>query len=237
MSVINGGLNLVKNGLVFYFDSANTNSYTGTGSEWSDIASTNYNGTLTNTPTFTQNNKGSFIFDGTNDYVSTNYTLGFGTSSLTVGFWMSYTQSQLSAIFSRRVGAPSYEQLSIFISGDANGNSAGTKIVVNDFNNPASRNAITTGSYNDGLWHYVTLVRGTSDNKLYIDTTLVNTTVAAAPNLTTTSKLFFSVFGEGQSPLGFYFKGSLSVVQLYNRALSLSEITQNYKAMKGRFGR
>lgn len=237
MSVINGGLNHTKSGLVFYFDSANPNSYTGTASTWSDIASVNFTGNLTNNPTFTTDNKGSFIFDGVNDHVSTNYTTALGTSSLTVGVWLSYTASQIGGIFSKRRGASSFEQLSIFIAGDVNANSAGTRIVINDFNNPASRNAITTASYNDGLWHYLTLVRGTSDNKFYVDARLVDTTTAATPNLVTTTRLFFSVVGQEQSPLGFYFRGRLAVVQLYNRTLSAAEILQNYNSMKGRFGR
>jgi hypothetical protein len=233
----NTGPNLVRDGLILYWDAANTKSYPGSGTTWSEITDITYSGTLTNSPSFSTASKGSINFDGVNDYIATNYTSPFGTSNSTIGIWFKYTASQLSALFSKRIGAPTFEQLSIFISGDSFGNSAGTRIVINDFNNPASRNAITTGSYNDGLWHYLTLVRGTSDNKLYIDGILTNTTTSGTPNLSTASKLFFGVFGENQSPLGNYFNGGLSIIQVYNRALSLDEVTQNWNALKLRFGR
>lgn len=234
----NTGPNLIRDGLILYWDAANSKSYPGNGSTWTELTDLTYTGTLTNSPAFSSNTaKGSLVFDGTNDYVATNYTTPFGTSNLTIGIWFRFTATQLSALFSKRIGASSYEQLSIFISGDAFGNSAGTKIVINDFNNPASRNAITTGSYNDGLWHYLTLVRGSSDNKLYIDGILADTTTAAKPNLSSSSRLFIGVFGENQSVLGNYFNGGLSIVQVYNRALSLDEVTQNWNALKLRFGR
>lgn len=226
---------IVTNGLTLYWDSANTKSYTGTGSVWNDMVSS-YVGTLTNSPTFTSSDSGSLTFDGLNDYVSTNYLDGFGTSNLTVNIWMSYTASQQSGVFSKRLGASSFEQLTVSISGDANGNSAGTRILITDFNNPASRNIFTTGSYNDGLWHYISYVRDTSASTLYIDGVFVSSTVSAKPNLSNSSRLFFGVYGEGLSPLGFYFNGRLSNIQLYNRALSSSEVLQNFMTTKSRFG-
>ena len=33
-----------------------------------------------------------------------------------------------------------------------------------------------------------------------------------------------------------YFDGRMSNTQIYNRALSTEEVTQNYNALKGRFG-
>lgn len=223
------------NGLVLYWDSVNTKSYLGTGSVWNDMISS-YIGTLTNAPTFTTSNSGTFTFDGSNDYVSTNYLDGFGTSNLTLNIWMSYTASQLGGIFSKRLGASSFEQLSVFITGDANANTSGTRILITDFNNPASRNIFTTNSYNDGSWHYISYVRDTSSSSLYIDGTFVSSTVSAKPNLSNTSRLFFGVAGQGLSPLGFYFNGRLSTVQLYNRALSASEVIQNFMTTKSRFG-
>jgi hypothetical protein len=231
------GPNLVRDGLVLYWDAANTKSYPGSGSTWSEITDITYTGILTNSPSFSTAAKGSINFDGVNDYIATNYTSPFGTSNLTIGIWFKYTSSQLAALFSKRIGTPSFEQLSIFIAGDSFGNSAGTRIVINDFNNPASRNAITSGSYNDGLWHYLVLVRGTSDNKVYIEASLVDTTIASVPNLSSSSKLFFGVFGENQSILGNYFNGSMSIIQVYNRALTSDEVTKNWTATKARFGR
>lgn len=223
-------------GLVFYWDSANTKSYSGTGSNWMDL-SDGYVGSLINSPAYTDSNYGTINFDGVNDYVSTDFLDGFGTSNLTLNIWMSFTASQQSAIFSKRIGASSFEQLSVFVTGDANGNSAGTRILVLDFNNPSSRNIFTPGSFNDGSWHHISYVRGTSNSSLFIDGQFISSTVSTKPNLSNTSRLFIGAAGDGLSVLGLYFKGRISIIQLYNRDLSESEVFQNYQTTKTRFGK
>lgn len=228
--------NIVTDGLILYWDSANTKSYSGAGSVWSDMIGS-YVGTLNNSPTFATSNSGSFNFDGINDNVSTNYLNGFGTSNLTLNIWMSYTASQQSGIFSKRIGASSFEQLSVFVTGDINANTTGTKILVLDYNNPDSRNIFTSQSYNDGLWHLISYVRDTSSSKLYIDGAFISETVSSKPNLSNTSRLFIGAVGDGLSLLGLYFKGSVSIVSMYNRALSQSEVFQNYQTIKSRFSR
>ena len=59
---------IVTDGLVFYVDAGNSNSYPGSGTTWSDLIGSN-DGALTNGPTFDSANGGSIVFDGTNDYV------------------------------------------------------------------------------------------------------------------------------------------------------------------------
>ena len=61
---------IVRDNIVQYLDAANTKSYPGSGTSWTDISGKSNNGTLTNGPTFDSGNKGSFGFDGSNDYVN-----------------------------------------------------------------------------------------------------------------------------------------------------------------------
>ena len=58
---------IVRDSLVFYLDAANTKSYTGSGTTWIDMSGKNHDGTLTNGPTFSSDNSGSIVFDGSND--------------------------------------------------------------------------------------------------------------------------------------------------------------------------
>ena len=51
-----------------FVDPANARSYPGTGTTLTDLEGSN-NGTLTNGPTFSSNNRGVFTLDGTNDYI------------------------------------------------------------------------------------------------------------------------------------------------------------------------
>ena len=84
---IAGGPDIVENGLVLHLDAADSNSYTGSGTLWTDLSGNGNNGTLTNGPTYSSNNKGCFILDGTDDRVDcgTNFsTYLTGTNSFTI---------------------------------------------------------------------------------------------------------------------------------------------------------
>ena len=61
---------IVTNGLVLCLDAGNQLSYPGTGTTWNDLSRNGNNGTLTNGPVF--NSGGSMVFDGVDDYISTN---------------------------------------------------------------------------------------------------------------------------------------------------------------------
>ena len=62
------GPTIVNNGLILALDAADNNSYSGSGTTWSDLSGNNNTGTLTNGPTFGSTNGGTIVFDGTNDY-------------------------------------------------------------------------------------------------------------------------------------------------------------------------
>ena len=55
---------IVRDNLVLYFDAANTKSYPGSGTTWTDMGSKGIDGTLTNGPTFDSGNMGTISFDG-----------------------------------------------------------------------------------------------------------------------------------------------------------------------------
>ena len=61
---------IVTDGLVLCVDAANTKSYPGSGTTWTDISGKNHNGTLINGPTFSSDNMGGIVFDGSNDAVT-----------------------------------------------------------------------------------------------------------------------------------------------------------------------
>ena len=94
---------IVTNGLVLALDAANTKSYPGSGTVWSDLTPNGNNGALTNGPTFNSANGGSIVFDGTNDYlqgVSTNYKWATSTGETTfllVRFDGAYTDESFFA--------------------------------------------------------------------------------------------------------------------------------------------
>lgn len=228
---------IVTNGLVLDLDAAKKDSYPGTGTSWRDISGNSNNATLTNGPTFNSNNGGAIVFDGVDDYVDTPYTTAIGTGGFTYSTWIKYTVSQVGAIVVKRIGDPTYEQLSLAVAGDANGNTSGTKLIFNDVQNLSLlRIGITTNSYNDDNWHNAVVTRTSTSTILYVDGVSLVTQTSSAINLSTTSKVFIGRSGNNQTVGGIPFNGSIALTQLYNRALTQAEITQNYNALKGRYG-
>ena len=69
---INYNPSIATNGLVLCLDAANPKSYPGTGTAWTNLTGLGNNGTLVNSPTYSGANSGSFLFDGTNDYIIAN---------------------------------------------------------------------------------------------------------------------------------------------------------------------
>ena len=69
MGIISGA-NLIDNGLVYSLDAANFRSYSGSGLTSNALVG-GIGATLVNGVGFTSANNGSFIFDGTNDYIDT----------------------------------------------------------------------------------------------------------------------------------------------------------------------
>jgi hypothetical protein len=78
---INYNPTTVSDGLVLALDAANTRSYGGSGTTWTDITYRGNNGTLTNGPAYTTvgfnepfGGAGGVYFDGTGDYLTNTYT-------------------------------------------------------------------------------------------------------------------------------------------------------------------
>ena len=59
---------IVTDGLVLCLDAANSRSYPGTDTAWTNLAGIN-NGTLSNNPTFDAANAGAIVLDGGDDYI------------------------------------------------------------------------------------------------------------------------------------------------------------------------
>jgi hypothetical protein len=228
--------NIVKDGLVLLLDAAKKDSYPGSGTLWRDVSGNGNNGTLINSPTFNSDNGGSVVFDGSNDYVDTNYVTPIGLGEITFSAWIKYTASQIGVFIAKRLDAPTYQQLSIYVAGDSPGNIAGTKIAISDVQTTSLlRAGISTNSYNDDKWHYIVGTRTSTTTFLYIDGILISSLSSAAINLSASSKLFIGRSGNNQTVAGGPFNGSISQVQIYNKALSATEVLQNYNATKGRY--
>ena len=220
MIVVNKNYNnIVTSGLVLNLDASFVASYPVSGTSWYDISGSGNTGTLVNGPTF--NTSGYFVFDGTNDYVSRTYNSSFDIRSgitLYVLFRRNSIFTQLSDCFilSR---PPSWYFYDAYNSGAIQGDV---------FIDGVRKGAVTVSMPNDGRWYEVVYTYNSSNGwsvmyKNNVSSASVQVTGLSNYLIDSSNANFQNIFfsSVGKS----YFVNSL---RIYNRALSATEISQNY---------
>jgi hypothetical protein len=223
---------IVTDGLVLYLDAANTKSYPGSGTAWSDISRGGNNGTLVNGPTFDSGNGGSIVFDGVDDRV--NLSASPLIQNLTANFTF-----QAFVKFTTSGG-----QYSIFTKGGTFGTGWTVylrqgpqfSLIGNNTSNVSSGLLAPTpaGGVAVNNWYHITYTYNQSTVISYING-IQSTTSNYSQNFNSTGTTPYIGW---DSTLGNpdYWPGNISNINLYNRALSAQEILQNYNATKTRFG-
>jgi len=193
-----------------------------------DLSNNNNNGlfgnaTVANMPLYDFYNKGTLKFDGTNDYAS-----GFGSSIVptstvqyTVSMWVYRTRNNVG-----------YEELLSQWTSANSGNS-----FFFGFNNSNVRftdnwsDVVVSGAGNTNIWMNLVGVYTVSNAFIYLNGVLVATR-GSGFSYTGTGPLILGRQGELASE---YFGGNISNVLIYNKALSATEVAQNYEAQKSKF--
>jgi hypothetical protein len=222
------GPDIVSDGLVLYLDAGSPNSYRPDfGTTWKDMSGFNNSGSLTNGPTYNTDNGGSIVFDGTNDYTPTPL-INNGTNNTTSILWYKWNGINQLRVLSY-LGDSGTTGMGLIIN-DGSGAPTGSKVSV--LYGGAYFNAIDTGtlfgSLVSNVYTQLTLTRDTTTTKLYQDSIFLGSTTRT-PNANS-SNLNFSL---GHT---LFAAGSVAITMFYNRALSSTEIQQNYNAQKSRFG-
>jgi len=209
---------IVTNGLVLYLDAGDSASYSGSGTTWSDLSASNNDGTLTNGPTYDSANSGSLVFDGSNDYV------GITPIALTGAFTLSCWLHRNS-----RTGAK------ILFGEDSGTASGGPKIGFDDtsyFLRLVSASSSATGPA-ASVWKHLTITRdGSNKVDLYENAGTPTRMFSDNAQSGTYTLQALCANGDGSST----FSGKIASVYVYDRALSSSEVTQNFDAIRSRFG-
>jgi len=96
MAFINGNSSIITNGLHYYMDPGNKQSYIGSGTPVGSTVGTVPMGTLGTAGPFSSDNGGIFNFDGVDDYIqvaSNGSTTGFNVTSYTICVWSKPTNT------------------------------------------------------------------------------------------------------------------------------------------------
>jgi hypothetical protein len=235
------GPRIVTSGLVLSLDAADRNSYPGSGTSWRDVSGNGNNGTLTNGPTFNSANQGSIVFDGTDDYVNcgSGSSVNITGTQLTLNAWVYRTALNSNVSNYRRIieKAAAYPALQYSLVTTPTGFSSGEGRLLLDMYIDSSipTGAIGSTQLQLNTWYCVAATYDGSFRRLYVNG-ILDGQLATTGNITPT----VSNLGIGdyllESGTTYAWNGRISNTMIYNRALTASEILQNYNAQKSRFG-
>ena len=226
---VKSGPRIVTNGLVFDLDAAVSRSYSGTGLTANGLVG-GLGGTLVNGVGFTSANNGSFIFDGTNDFVNCSNFLD-DPSNFTITVWhkctLRFYQFIVAKVNDVDAGPGWAMHAGDYIWG----------VAAFSQTNATNWKLFYTGKMvDDGLWHHLAAVYV---NKLvtgiFVDGISYPFTTLSDGTLTSMSNPLNVRIGTNQIN-EYMFRGNISQVQLYDRALSALEIKNNFEATRDRYG-
>lgn len=236
MSLGHGPSIIRDSSLVLYVDAANSKSYPGSGTTWTDLSGSNYNGTVTAGTVYSSSNLGFFTFDGTSQKVAIGDVLSRTTAgeSITLSAWV-YPTRNSGYIMGRSTANANYGHYSLILS------SGSVKLVI--YGTSVGYNHYTLGSISNNVWSHVAIshVFGTGAS------TISAINGVSGGSWTTGTGTSVSDQGSNSLEIGhwygtptatsndYWFQGNIASAQIYNRGLTLLEIQQNFNALRGRY--
>ena len=205
---------IVQSGLVLNLDAGVSSSYPGSGTTWTDLSGFGNNMTLTGNPTFSPNNGGVLQFNGSNQYGSLT-GLNYSATTFTIIAASRYSGATRGRVIS------SMANNWLFGHWD------------NGSEEYYAEGWIFEGSPNDTDWRiYAATENHSADQRsFYVNNTarVTNSTAGSAGF----NGLSVGRYGPGNSE---YSTCEVSFIQVYNRILTAGELTQNFNALRGRYG-
>lgn len=228
------GPELVTSGLVLALDAADKNSYPGSGTSWYDLSNNVNTGTLTNSPTFSNTNGGCIVFDGVDDYINcgNNSSLKL-TGDITIDTWIYISANPSDWVricgIGSSDGGSGNRMYGLWYNGT---NASVTRNLLWQRYSPGTQIYPTTVALSLNTWYYVSVTTNGSLHTLYLNNLSIGTTTSAGPWTTNT----VDNVTIGYAGFHTYHTGRIGLIRIYNRALTATEVLQNYNVSKTRFG-
>ena len=216
-------------GLVGYwtFDGKDTNWNT---NKTNDLSGQGNTGTITNMSTSTAPAAGkigqAFKFDGVDDYVDTGISSEtlFSNTTFSISIWAKNTNPSKSMLFGK--GGYSYGVIALL----------GGSAQIRGLSGSDIRNEDGAINTLDGNWHHLvyvfttnTVTAASNNVHIYIDGVLHDGSLSTSYTYKPATGVSFTIGARREASHELYFSGSLDEVRIYNRALSLPEISALYR--------
>ena len=222
---------IVEDGLVLRLDAGRGESYPGYGTTIFDLSGNGFDGTLTNGPTFFEDNRGYLVFDDTDDYVTINNDLdpeadglfadASSAWSTSVWFKPNPSASDSGVIMGKGGGTGTSATFAIFMG--ATGFNLSVRL--------RGGTILVVDSTSSG-WNEITVTWDGSTAKAYYNGAFNSNISVGAASLQTNS---FILGAAGSGGFGYY-DGYISDAKVYNRALTATEVETNFDALRDRYG-
>ena len=213
---IEAGPRIVTSNLVYDLDVAVSRSYSGSGLTVYDAETSAIGGTLVNGVAYSSSNLGYFTFDGVNDYLNAGNDTSLQISSGTISAWARATSPGGGY---RGIVAKQYAYGMFYVDG---------VFVAYDWQAASPRS--TGVNIADGAWKHLVLTFSGGAGSLYLNGASV---LSAVYNISNNS---YNLFIGAEANANQYAACNIAQVLVYNRALSATEILQNYNSTKKRYG-
>lgn len=213
---------IITDGMLYYLDAADVDSYGGSGGTWTDMSGNGRNFTLNSTG-FDSSNGGS-ITSSASGYAS------IGSMPLTGGFtleiWVYMSSTSSFGLFGQGVYGTG-QGLHILYQDGARGMIFGMYANDNDYQNNYRPSA-------NQWYHWVFTYDGTTYRKQFFANCIKQVCPAPVETVYTGSGQFN--IGAIYSSPSSQFNGRIGIVKGYNRVLERHEIAQNFQTERGRYG-
>lgn len=220
---------IVTSGLVINLDAGDSASYPGTGTTWTDLNSTAIQFTSFGSPTYTASSPGYFSFNGAGtQYMTAPENSALNNANVTVEAWVKTNSTSQNGFFFEKGQVNT--QYSLFLeNGNIRWRTAGSSTYYDT--------SVTASLYiTTSAWAQIVGTYSGGTKTLYVNGVSVATSTGIPAISTNTNGMSIGVLGGFSGTRGYYYNGSLSIINVYSKALSAAEVLQNYDAMKTRHG-
>jgi len=237
---IDPNLNIVRDGLVAWYDVLFQTSYPDSGTTWYDLSGNEEDGTLVNGVGYDSANGGSLTFDGSNDYVTLPSSLIPATSNWTWSCWFNLdTLVAGGVLYCQYIASAGNGRFIIEFEGTAGANQYKLNLRLLSGSGYSSYIVYSTLVPTTGTSYNVAITRNSNTYKIYVDGSLDTTdTTAFTASLLQTTPLIGGRTNSVSSPTpaqAGFLDGKIYSTYIYNRALTDTEVQHNYNQTKGRF--
>jgi len=223
---------IIKNGLVFNMDAANRVSYIPNATTSFNTIDLSTSGSLENNLTFSSDNLGLWDFDGTDDFIKSNYTGTIPSISLWFKPDSTVTTGALGGVLMGFEDGGNYSGIYLGAVTSAISNEL-ISIWTSDSANKSYYSQVG-GTINTD-WHNLIISHTGTQYNIYLDSINVwsanyggNVGIINATRFDIGTRIL-------SNNVNAPFDGKIANIQVYNRALSSTEVLHNYNALKDRF--